>query len=94
MAGVRLPYLQWLRFLVRTDFPNLDTIASVRAPKLFIHSRTDQVVPFWMGEKLFAAARAPKEQWIIDRARHRDTFGLDGYSGRVGNLFNRVLPQK
>jgi fermentation-respiration switch protein FrsA (DUF1100 family) len=94
MAGVRLPYLPWLRFLVRTDFPNLDTIASVRAPKLFIHSRTDQVVPFWMGEKLFAAARAPKEQWIIDQAHHRDTFGLDGYWVRVSNLLNRVLQQK
>jgi fermentation-respiration switch protein FrsA (DUF1100 family) len=92
MAGVRLPYLSWLRFLVRTDFPNLDTIASVRAPKLFIHSRTDPVVPFWMGEKLFAAARPPKEQWIIDRASHRDTFGLDDYPVRVGNLLNLVLP--
>jgi fermentation-respiration switch protein FrsA (DUF1100 family) len=92
MAGVMYPYFPWLRFFVRTDFPNLDTIAGVRAPKLLIHSRTDEVVPFWMGQKLFNAAAQPKEFWVIEHARHNDTFDIDGYTDRIGALLDRVLP--
>ncbi len=92
MAGVRFPYFPWLRFLARTDFPNLDTISRVRAPKLLIHSRTDEVVPFWMGEKLFAKASEPKERWVIDSATHNETFELPGYWDRVRSLLDRVLP--
>jgi fermentation-respiration switch protein FrsA (DUF1100 family) len=75
MAGVVYPYFPWLRFFVRTDFPNLDDISRVRAPKLLIHSRTDEVVPFWMAEKLFAEAKEPKELWVIDRAGHNRRSG-------------------
>jgi uncharacterized protein len=92
MAGVRYPYFSWLRFLVRTDFPNLETISTVRAPKLLIHSRTDEVVPFWMGDKLFAQAREPKERWVIDSARHNETFGIPSYWDQIRSLLDRVLP--
>jgi uncharacterized protein len=91
MAGVRFPYFPWLRFLVRTNFPNADDIGRVRAPKLLIHSRTDEVVPFWMGEKLFAEAAPPKEMWVIDRAAHNETFGLSDYMDRIRALLDRVL---
>jgi hypothetical protein len=91
MAAVQFPYFPWLRFLVRTNFPNAEDIARVRAPKLLIHSRTDEVVPFWMGEKLFAAANQPKEMWVIDRAAHNETFGLPGYLDHLRTFLDRVL---
>jgi fermentation-respiration switch protein FrsA (DUF1100 family) len=91
MAGVQFPYFPWLRFFVRTNFPNAEDIARVRAPKLLIHSRTDEVVPFWMGEKLFERASAPREMWVIDRANHNETFGLPGYSDRIRTFLDRVL---
>lgn len=92
MAGVVYPYFPWFRFVVRTNFPNLDDIARVPAPKLMIHSRTDEVVPFWMGEKLFAAAKEPKSRWIIDRALHNETFGLPDYWDHIRAFLDRVLP--
>ena len=91
MAGVAFPYFPWLRFFVRTDFPNLDDIGRVRVPKLVIHSRTDEVVPFWMAEKLFAEAKEPKDLWVIDRAGHNATFGLPGYMDRIRAFLDRVL---
>jgi fermentation-respiration switch protein FrsA (DUF1100 family) len=91
MAGVIVPYFPWVRFLVRTDFPNLETIPQVRVPKLLIHSRSDEVVPFWMGEKLFAASVEPKELWIIEHASHSQTFGQPGYLERIRGLVARVL---
>lgn len=91
MAGVQFPYFPWLRFVVRTNFPNNEDIARVRAPKLLIHSRTDEVVPFWMGEKLYAAAKEPKEMWVINRAAHNETFGLPGYMDRIRMFLDQVL---
>jgi fermentation-respiration switch protein FrsA (DUF1100 family) len=92
MADAMFPFLPWLRFFVRTNFPNLDNIARVSVPKLLIHSRTDEVVPFWMGEKLFAAAPQPKEFWVIERASHNETFGIDGYIDRIRTFLDHVLP--
>ena len=39
-------------------------------PLLFIHSRADRVVPFRMGEQLYAAAAEPKDFWVLDDAPH------------------------
>jgi fermentation-respiration switch protein FrsA (DUF1100 family) len=49
------------RFLVRTDFDNLSKVSKISCRKLFLHSRADEMIPFDMGEKLFAAAAEPKE---------------------------------
>ena len=53
----------------------LDSVAKVRAvtiPKLFIHSRADEVVPFRLGERLYQAAAQPKEFLEISGG-HNDT---------------------
>jgi fermentation-respiration switch protein FrsA (DUF1100 family) len=92
MAGAVFPFLPWLRFFVRTEFPNLDNIARVHVPKLLIHSRTDEVVPFWMGQKLYAAAPQPKEFWVIEQGGHNATLGTDGYMNRIRTFLDHVLP--
>lgn len=93
MAPVRLPFFPWVWPLVRTDMPNLDTIPAVRVPKLMIHSRGDESIPFWMGRALYDAAPEPKEFWEIDGAGHNSTFGDPDYYRRLGAFFNRVLPR-
>lgn len=91
MALQRFPFLPWLYFCARTNFPNLDTIPSVKVPKLMIHSKNDEVIPYHMGEELFQAAAEPKEFWSIDGALHNDTFGLPDYYPRLEAFFDRVL---
>lgn len=49
------------KFLVRTRFDNLSKVAKISCRKLFLHSEADEMIPFDMGEKLYAAAAAPKE---------------------------------
>jgi fermentation-respiration switch protein FrsA (DUF1100 family) len=66
-----------MRWIVSTRFNNLDKIARVSAPKLFIHGRADERVPFDMAEQLFAAAPAPKRQLWLARARHDETFYVE-----------------
>ena len=76
MAQVVFPFLP--RFLVRTKMDNLSKIARVGAPKLFIHSPGDEVVPFRLGQKLYETAPAPKLFYEVPRARHNDTYLAGG----------------
>ena len=60
------------KFLVRTRFDNLSKVPKIPCRKLFIHSRDDEIVPFDMGEKLFAAAAEPKEFCWFTGCGHND----------------------
>jgi fermentation-respiration switch protein FrsA (DUF1100 family) len=73
MAVRSFPWLP-VRWMVRTRFDNLAKIRKIQAPKLMIHSRTDEVVPFEMSERLFEAATEPKSALWLDRAGHNETF--------------------
>jgi hypothetical protein len=70
MAPRVLPWFP--KFLVRTKFDNREKVARIKVPKLFIHSRQDEIIPFDMGEALFAAAVEPKECEWFNRAGHND----------------------
>jgi uncharacterized protein len=69
-------YMPWLptRWLLRLDFDTLAKVARVTAPKLFIHSRADGVVPFAMAEALWSAAPTPKQHLWLDDVGHDETF--------------------
>jgi uncharacterized protein len=71
MAARVVPWLPG-RWLVRTRFDNLAKVGAIACPKLVLHSRADEVVPFAHGERLFAAAREPRECVWIGAAGHND----------------------
>jgi uncharacterized protein len=70
MAPRVLPWFP--KWLVRTKFDNREKVARITVPKLFIHSRRDEIIPFDMGESLFAAAVEPKECEWFNTAGHND----------------------
>jgi len=51
-----------VRLLIRNPFESILKIGGVTAPKLFLHSRGDEIVPIEEGRRLFDAAPQPK-QW-------------------------------
>lgn len=59
-------------------FQNLTKISRVHCPVLIMHGRQDAVVPFWHGERLFAAANEPKRSLWIDGAGHNDLVDVLG----------------
>lgn len=77
MAALSFPWLP-VRMLVRTRFDNLSKIQRIQVPKLFLHSRHDEVVPFDMGQRLFAAAPEPKDALWLERSGHNDMLYSDG----------------
>jgi fermentation-respiration switch protein FrsA (DUF1100 family) len=47
-------------FLISAKFDSLAKVRNINIPKLFIHSKDDEIVPLELGDKLYAAAKEPK----------------------------------
>ena len=65
-----------VRVISRQRFDNIEKIGQVAMPKLMMHASDDDIVPFAHGQRLFAAARAPKE-WVALKGGHMNAFLQD-----------------
>jgi fermentation-respiration switch protein FrsA (DUF1100 family) len=63
--------------LTRIKYDSLGRIASIDQPILFIHSPSDEIVPYALGRTLFNAATEPKEFMVI-RGTHNEGFLISG----------------
>ena len=57
------------RFL-NQRFESVDKVSDLKVPVLILHGTQDEVVPYWMGERLFSRAPAPKQFFAIEGGRH------------------------
>jgi hypothetical protein len=62
----------------KRKFDSLGRIDKIRAPILFFHGDEDEIVPYALGQKLFAAATSEKEFYTIRGAHHNDTYYCGG----------------
>jgi fermentation-respiration switch protein FrsA (DUF1100 family) len=62
MAQARFPFLPG-RYFVSNRLDNLSKIARCPGPVFVAHGTADSLVPFSQGERLFAAATAPKKRF-------------------------------
>jgi uncharacterized protein len=90
MAAVVYPLLP-MRALIRTRFDNFAKVSKIAAPKLIIHSHRDEVIPFAMGEQLFAAARTPKQKLWLSTSGHNDALFIE-HAALIGTM-RRFLEQ-
>jgi uncharacterized protein len=88
MAEAILPF--YPRFFLHTKMDSKQKITGVGCPKLFIHSRADEVVPYELGRKLFEAAPSPKQFYEVERAPHNSTYivGGKGYLEALRDFIN------
>jgi abhydrolase domain-containing protein 17 len=61
-------------------FPNLGNIRRVTAPVLVIHGEADEMIPFWHGKRLYAAAPGPKRHLWVEHGTHNDVTLVAGES--------------
>jgi dipeptidyl aminopeptidase/acylaminoacyl peptidase len=54
------------RMIVNEQYSGLKAIKKYHKPLLIIHSVSDEVIPYYMGEKLFSKANNPKSFYQID----------------------------
>lgn len=82
MAKKIYPFLP--AFLFSNKFNSLKKIKKVQAPKLFIHSINDEIVPFALVNKLYKAASGPKE--LIELIGAHNTAFLDSKEKYVSSI--------
>jgi len=63
-------------FFIRIKLDSVKKAGDIKAPKLFIHSSEDEIVPFALGKKLFEAASEPKTFCLI-KGSHNDGYSQD-----------------
>jgi fermentation-respiration switch protein FrsA (DUF1100 family) len=65
------------RLVLADSFDTLDKLGSVRVPTLVVHGDADDIVPFWMGERV-ARGIAGARLLRIPGGRHGDLFAREG----------------
>lgn len=87
---------QWIPLLtISTRYDPLAAVGGVSPiPLLVVHGERDRIVPVAHGERLYAAAREPKELWRIAGAGHIEGFTSEQWRKRlVSYLGKRVCPE-
>lgn len=91
--GVDLYPLLPIRLLARIHYDNLARLSQVDCPLLVIHSRNDDIIPFTHGQRLFAAARPPK-QFLEIAGGHNEgfVFGREDWIRQLDGFLLQALP--
>jgi hypothetical protein len=76
MAAAVLPFFP--RVFLHTKMDSINKIAGVSCPKLFIHSRADEVIPYELGRRLYESAPEPKQFYEVRGAPHNSTYLVGG----------------
>ena len=63
------PYFP-IRFLLKDKYENNKKVKNINAPILIMHGEADQIVPFWMGEKMYKLANEPKYSYFPKKDNH------------------------
>ena len=104
VAGVILQGAFVTAFRVMTQIPllpfdkfdNLKKIKLLQAPLLMIHGGIDGVIPIWHGKKLYGAAVAPKEFYLVKNAGHNDVAVVAGeeYWQTITSFIRRNISER
>lgn len=73
-AASAFPFLSHVLYM-RYDFDSVARLQQVNYPVLVLHSPDDEIMPYRLGEKVYATAREPK-QFIALRGDHNSGFLL------------------
>ena len=68
-----IAYVVWMRF----DYNTAANIKKVHYPVLIVHSPEDDIIPYKLGQKIFAAANEPKT-FLKMKGDHNNGFYLSG----------------
>ncbi len=81
--------------LARIRYDTRERLGTIATPVLVIHSRGDDIIPFAHGERLFAAARPPK-QFLEIEGGHNDgfIFGREAWVRRLDDFLHSALESR
>jgi fermentation-respiration switch protein FrsA (DUF1100 family) len=91
LADVARRHYGPLGSLAGDRFDSLTRIPRVSGPILVAHGDQDEIVPFALGERLFAAAPPPKRFFRIGGADHNDALGRPGLLDAVAGFAREAV---
>ena len=70
----------WLpvRWIMRSRFASIEKIGRYQGPLLILHGTHDTIIPFTMGQTLFARANEPKRLYAVPGADHNEVAVVGG----------------
>ena len=94
MAYRLYPFLP-VRLLTRLKYPVIENVRRFSSPLLVVHSRQDEMIPFDMGESVFAAAPEPKQMLELT-GDHNGGFMInrDQYISVLGGFLDQHLAKR
>jgi len=63
------PYIP-VGLILKDKYENNEKIKNINVPVLVMHGEADQIVPFWMGKKIFNLAKEPKYSYFTKYDDH------------------------
>jgi len=73
-----------LSWMVTDHYSPVEAISAIAPiPLLLVYSKEDVIVPSHHGQQLFAAAREPKELWLLSDGRHISIFAQPAHRQRL-----------
>ncbi len=65
-------------WLAKMKWASIDKVSRLTIPKLFLHGDRDGVIPYALGQQLYAHAAEPKQFVTLPGADHNDTYLVGG----------------
>ena len=86
-AKIYYPYLP-VKLLLKDKYESEKKIKNIETPILIMHGKKDNIVPFYMGKKLFETANKPKKFLQIEEDDHMLSFN-DNLLLEIKNFINK-----
>jgi fermentation-respiration switch protein FrsA (DUF1100 family) len=87
-AKFHYPYLP-VSLMLKDRYLSSEKIKNTKSPIFIMHARGDDIVPFWMGEKMFELANEPKQSYFIDENVHLVTYD-DQLMKSMDNFYQKL----
>jgi hypothetical protein len=78
---------------IGSRFDSLARVADLRVPLFVAHGDEDEIVPYELGERLFAAAAEPKRFLRVRGATHNDVLGYPELLDAIADFARQTVAQ-
>ena len=85
------PFLP-ISVLQKDKYNSLKKLSMIKSPILVLHGKSDTLVPFYMGKKIYDAANEPKYYYFPDHDNHMMTYDQDMLR-TLSNFVNKISKQ-
>jgi len=93
IAKIIHPYLP-INWLTRNKYETINKVADLTMPKLFSHSKEDDLIPYEMGQALYQKGSEPKEWFELKGTHGEDSFTQSpGYKEKMEEFITRCLKE-